>query len=246
MGIINLLKAGYNGKVGETYGVEKVGLYDIKAIPFSHTPHNQKQNDARVAFIRLNRIASAIAKEIWFSLKLSDKQMYKNNAVVQLLKDSLVNNEFYLENLSNCILEDGSMSFSDSLFYPDNFFFSYSVKNTPESENAKDEKIFIAIVTNNCVVKARASQSGLYCLCSGIFNYIDFAFFQILAFKVVPFGKKIKLKGLLVSDKIYVIIVNGIFYASRWHWHRRPYIENGIFYLTAEDATITDGILKLR
>lgn len=245
MGKINLLKAGYNGKVGETYGIEKSGLYDIKAIPFSHTPHNQKQIASNVAFSRLNRIASAVAKEIWTSLKLSDKSCYKNNAVAQLFKAALVNHEFYLENMGNVIENDNSLVLSEKIFYPDNFFFSYVVQNTPERENVLDEKIFVCLATNNCVVKAKSSANGIVCACTGIFNYIDFAFFQVFAFKVIPFGKKIKLKGLLISDKIYVVIVNGVLFVNRWHWHRKPYIENGIFYLFSPDAKITDSVLYL-
>ena len=65
MGKINLLRAGYEGKVGQTYGVAKKGLYDIKAVPFSHTPHNNSQNQAKNRFIGLNRIASAVVKKMW-------------------------------------------------------------------------------------------------------------------------------------------------------------------------------------
>lgn len=63
MGNLNLLKAGYNGKVGQTYGVETKGSFYIKAVPFSHTPHNNSQNQAKNRFIGLNRIASAVVKK---------------------------------------------------------------------------------------------------------------------------------------------------------------------------------------
>lgn len=63
MGKLNLLKAGYEGKVGQTYGVAKKGLYDIKATPFSHTPHNTRQATAKDEFTGLNRIASQVVKK---------------------------------------------------------------------------------------------------------------------------------------------------------------------------------------
>ena len=98
MGKINILKAGYEGKLGTTYGVAKKGLYDIKATPFSHTPHNNRQSKAKDRFTRLNRICSRIVKKCWSYLGLSDKAMYRNNALCKECKDALQTEEFLLEN----------------------------------------------------------------------------------------------------------------------------------------------------
>ena len=98
MGKLNLLKAGYHGKVGKTYGVAKKNMYDIKAVPFSHTPHNNMQVTAKNEFVGLNRIASQVVKKMWQYLSLSDKNMYRNNALCKEWKNALKGGKFSLEN----------------------------------------------------------------------------------------------------------------------------------------------------
>lgn len=245
MGKMNILKSGYEGKTGQTYGIKKGSQYYIKAVPFSHTPHNKKQNLAKLAFTRLNRIASVIAKTMWQYLQLSDKEMYRNNAVAQFLKASLINNEFYIENLAECIESTGELQLYSGTFNSQTYNFEYIIENTSHTENLKEEKVFLAIVTNECVVKAKSLGSGRYILLSSIFNYIDFVYYQVLAFKSVPHGKKRILTGLFVSEKIYVIIVNGIFYMSRWQWELVPYVKEEILYIPSKAEIDETGTLVI-
>ena len=78
MGKINLLKADYIGKVGQTYGVRQYRQSIVKATPFSHSPHNTAQTKAVRAFEKLNRFSSYVAKTFWRYLNLSDKKMYRH------------------------------------------------------------------------------------------------------------------------------------------------------------------------
>lgn len=245
MGKINILESGYEGKVGQTYGIKKGSQYYIKAVPFSHTPHNTKQNNSVRAFTRLNRIASNIAKTFWKYLELSDKTMYKNNAVAQYLKASLIDNTFFIENLAEIIESTGKLQLKSGSFNQQTYNFTYTMENEIETEKENEEKIYIAIVTNLCVVKASTQGQGKECTLSSIFNYIDFVYYQILAFKSVPTTRKRKLTGLFISNRFYVIIVNGIFYMSRWQWERDPYIIEQTLYIPTKGNISENGVLYI-
>lgn len=110
MGQMNLLKASVRGKLGELYGVEQKGQAIIKAIPFSHAPHNQKQTNAVRAFECVNRIAGGLARHFWWYLDLSDRKMLKHNAVAQWLKPLLKDGVFNLQALKTLVRDVGTTS----------------------------------------------------------------------------------------------------------------------------------------
>ena len=245
MGKLNLLRAGYEGKVGQTYGVAKKGLYDIKATPFSHTPHNTRQNTAKDEFTGLNRIASRVVKKMWKYLSLSDKDMYRNNALCKAWKGALKGGVFSIENLKEVISEEGKLRIDTIEFNPQLFTFSYSANEVNPDEKSINQVIYLAIITNRQITKADVSGRGNSLLLSSVFDYIDFAYFQVWTFKAVPGIKKWQLKGLSISDPIFVIIVNEVFFVSRWRWQRVPFIINEVLYLPPENAKIENEILKI-
>lgn len=245
MGKINLLRAGYEGKLGQTYGVAKKGLYDIKAIPFSHTPHNNSQIAAKNRFTGLNRIASAVVKKMWNYLSLSDKKMYRNNALCQLWKGALTEEDFHIDSLKQVISQDGALKITEELYNPQEFRFIYSVQELlPDTESA-NQQIYLAIVTNRNVTKADTTGKGNNLILSSMFDYIDFAYFQVWAFKARKGIKKWQLKGLSISDPIFVVIINGIFFTSRWRWQKVPFVIDGILYLSSDNVKVENGVLKL-
>lgn len=244
MGEINLLRAGYAKKVGNTYGVEGKGSFYLKAVPFSHTPHSQKQNKAVDAFTRLNRFSSKVAKDFWKYLNLSDRKMYKNNAVSQWLKAALVENSFQYENLENIIPATGHLVVNTSEFNQQTAEYSITLENIPDTPNADEEVIFAGIFTDRAVCKASAVRKGSTITLTGIFNLVDFPYIQVVAFKAVPNGKHYKITSLFVGEKIYYVIVNGIFFMSRYEWTQLPYILNGVLYLPT-NATVENGVLKI-
>ena len=246
MGKLNLLRAGYHGKVGKTYGVAKKNLYDIKAIPFSHTPHNNMQVTAKNEFVGLNRIASQVVKKMWQYLSLSDKNMYRNNALCKEWKNALKGGKFSLENLKEVISEEGKLKIDTVKYDPNLFYFVYSANEVSPNEQSKNQIIYLAIVTNNQITKAHVSGRGNSILLSSAFDYIDFAYFQVWAFKAVPGIKKWQLKGLSITDPVFVVIVNEVFFVSRWRWQEMPFIIGEVLYLPPESEKIENEILKLR
>ncbi len=245
MGKINILRSGYEGKVGQTYGVAKRGLYDIKAVPFSHTPHNAAQATAKDEFTGLNRIASRVVKSMWKCLNLSDKEMYRNNALCKAWKGALKGGRFQLENLKEVLSQDGKLRIDEILYDPQIFTFTYSANEESPDEQSNNQIIYLAIVTNRQVTKADITGRGNSVVLSSVFDYVDFAYFQVWAFKAVPGIKKWQLKGLSITDPVFVIIVNEVFFISRWRWQRVPFIINEVLYLPPENAKIKDEILKL-
>ena len=245
MGKLNLLKAGYEGKVGETYGVAKKGLYDIKATPFSHSPHNNKQTKAKEQFIGLNRIASAVVKKMWNYLSLSDKEMYRNNALCKLWSNALAGEEFHVDNLKQVISQEGALKITEELYDPQSFKFIYSIQELLPDSESENQQLYLAIVTNRNVTKADISGKGNYLLLSSMFDYIDFAYFQVWAFKCRKGIKKWQLKGLAITDPVFVIIVNEVFFVSRWRWQKIPFVIDEVLYLPPENAKIENEILKL-
>lgn len=246
MGKLNLLRAGYEGKVGQTYGVAKKGLFDIKATPFSHTPHNARQTTAKNEFIGLNRIASRVVKKMWSYLGLSDKEMYRNNALCRHWQNALKGGVFSLENLKAVLSQDEVLEIQTLEYNPKTFVFSYVARTKNENERNDNQIIYLAIVTNRQITKSDTTGRGNSVILSSVFDYIDFAYFQVWAFKAVPFGKKWQLKGLSITDPIFVIIVNEIFFVSRWRWQKLPFIIDEVLYLPPENCRIENEILYLR
>ena len=157
MGKLNLLRAGYEGKVGQTYGVAKKGLYDIKATPFSHTPHNAKQTTAKNEFTGLNRIASQVVKKMWKYLSLSDKGMYRNNALCKAWKGALKGDTFHLENLKEVISEEGKLRI-DTIKYDPPLLFIQPMRKTKMSNPAI--KLFILLLSLTSRLRKQISAVG--------------------------------------------------------------------------------------
>lgn len=105
---MNLLKANFIGKVGEVYGAKWKSQNVVKAIPFSHAPHNEKQTNAVRAFECVNRVAGGMAKYFWQYLNLSDKKMLKHNAVAQMLKPLLTGGVFNLSAITSIVGDYGT------------------------------------------------------------------------------------------------------------------------------------------
>ena len=245
MGKINILKAGYSGKTGQTYGVEKKDRFIVKAVPFSHTPHSDKQNNSKERFIRLNRIASSIVKKFWPYLELSDKNMYRNNALTRAWKQALEGDVFSLENLGKVISDKGKLYIVENKFDYETFNFSYTIKDEEPLQVGHEQYIYAAIITNRFITKLDVSAKGQIATLISSLGVVNFAFIQVYAFKARKYKDKWYLSGLSITEKKYLIVVDDIFYMSRWQWNIKPFIKDGILYLSSQDATIKDAVWHL-
>lgn len=245
MGKINILKAGYSGKTGQTYGVEKKDRFIVKAVPFSHTPHSDKQNNSKDRFIGLNRIASAIVKKFWRYLELSDKNMYKNNALTKAWKQALEGDVFSLENLYRVIPDKGKLEIIENKFDYTTFDFSYTIKDGEPLQPGHEQYIYAAIVTNRFVTRLDVSAKGQITSLISSLGIVNYAFVQVYAFKARRYKNKWYLSGMSVSEKKHLLVIEGVFYMMRWQWNIKPIIEDGVLYLSGQDANIRNGVWYL-
>lgn len=245
MGKMNFLQSAYSGKVGNTYGVRQYRKNYVKAVPFSHAPHNVAQTRSVRAFSNLNRLSAVIAKKFWQWLELSDKSMYRSNAVAKWLKPCIKNGSFEPENINEVIPQDGSLRLVGVEYSLPAKTFTVELRNTVESSHVSDEKVFIAFVTNNGTVKWSTIAEGENIKVSGNFDFIDFSTWYIMAFKSIPWYGKRKIKGFTLYTNSEIIVVNGIWYLTRQSFETAPYVIDGVLHLNPVNAQVQDGILKI-
>lgn len=243
MGTMNTLRADYIGKVGKTYGVRQYGKSIEKAIPFSHSPHNKTQTQSVRAFEKLNRFSAYVAKTFWRYLNLSDKTMYKHNAVAKWLKPCVKNHSFQLANLVEVIPPNSSLRFGNINIDLEAKTAEIEFINAPYSANTTREDIFIALVTDNGTVKAGGAFSSVSQTVSFSWDYSDFISLSVVMFKSsVQFGKKI-INGLCLNVETQNFVINGILYTSLMPLNEPPRYNEGILTFSDSDFNFADNIL---
>lgn len=243
MGKMNTLKADYVGKVGQTYGVRQYGKSIEKAIPFSHAPHNTIQTESVRAFEKLNRFAAYVAKTFWKYLNLSDKTMYRHNAVAQWFKPCVKNHEFSLSNLVEIIKPNPTLSLESVNLDLSNKTASITFVNTPLNAYTTEEKVFIALVTDNGTVKAggvfaQNSQTVYFS-----WDYSDFVSLTVVMFKSSLVRNKKNVNGLCLYSEDTGYVIDGILYTSLMPLLVQPHYENGILVFSDQDTEIADNIM---
>lgn len=149
MGKMNLLKAGYTGTLGTTYGVKQRRIIYAKAKPFSHTPHNEVQKKSFTAFSKLQRFCSYVNKYYWKDLGLKDKDRNKMNVSAQFFKKMIVNHEFDFINVQNVVATtlDFTITKFEYIQEVQNFSVEMYIKeDLLEEENAS---LFLGVFTED-------------------------------------------------------------------------------------------------
>ena len=243
MGEINILRADYIGKVGQTYGVRQYRKSFVKATPFSHTPHNATQNKSVRAFEKLNRLSSYIAKTFWSNLNLSDKKMYKHNAVANWLKPVVKNHNFQLENIVEVIKPNETLRLTNVTIDFSAKDASITFVNEKYNPLVSDEKIFIAIVADNGTVKNGGVFSSVSQTINLSWDYTDFVSLSVIMFKSsVLKGKKI-VNGFCFYSQTSEYVINGVLYTSLMPLLVKPYYQNGVLVFDSQDIEIADNIM---
>lgn len=243
MGKINLLKADYIGKVGQTYGVRQYGQGIVKATPFSHSPHNASQTKAVRAFEKLNRFSSYVAKTFWRYLNLSDKKMYKHNAVAKWLGVAVESGTFKLENLVKVIPSNQSLRFGSINIDFTSKKATVTIENSLLSPITTREDIFIALVTDNGTVKSGRAFSGISQTLELSWDYTDFVTISVVMFKSsVQQGKKI-INGFCFYSEQTDYVIDGILFTSLMPLNEPPRYNEGILTFSDSDFSFADNIL---
>jgi hypothetical protein len=109
MASMNLLQAGFNGKLGVLTGVKSKAGYVIKSKIWSKAPPTVKQTENVRAFEALNRVAGALARIGYEYLGLDNKKLLNHNNVAKLLKPIIREHSFEPFNANSVIPDDGSL-----------------------------------------------------------------------------------------------------------------------------------------
>ena len=243
MGKINLLKADYVGKVGQTYGVRQYRQSIVKATPFSHTPHNTAQKKAVRAFEKLNRFSAYVAKTFWRYLNLSDRNMNRHNAVAKWLGVSVKNGSFQLENLVEVIPSNSTLRLGEVSIDFNSKSASVHYENSPLSEQTTEEHIFIALVSDNGTVKGGGAFSPISQTVQFSWDYNDFVTMSLVMFKSSVQNKKKIINGFCYYSEAMEYVQDGVLYTSLMPLSEMPTVENGVLHFSGEDVSIVDNIL---
>ena len=228
MATINLLTSSFNGKLGAIYGTSQYKKKFVKAVPFSHSPHNLKQTASVRAFEVLNRISATLGKTFFNYLSVSDKNMSKMNAIAHLLKPTVQNNTFNPNNLSQVFGEGSTFSVLDLTRNPENSTYYVNIANLADEQTYTDSVYFVGIFNplGNC-------KGYFVTHASNFSTYIPFdnsvvGSELVIILRCIKRGNKYIPFGFTSNFAELPIIDMGIMYCSRFDYPDDFSLSNGI------------------
>ena len=152
MGKMELLKSGFTGKVGTIYGSKGNGKINAKAVPFSHTPHNQKQKNAFTAFGCLQRLSAFISKSNFFELlNIKQKNMLNINSVAKWLKPMVSDGIFSIEKIENVIERSNLYSITQANFEKEKQVFKIAFTRNEQIPLEEKSKTVLFFITKDLI-----------------------------------------------------------------------------------------------
>lgn len=115
MGQLDILKSVFEGKLGTVYGVRQGKKTFLKAVPFSHAPHNIAQKDAFTAFQKLVRFCSGVAKQGAELIPVNAKKQTKANALARFFAPLVANRIFDLDKIKDIFFKDNAFTLTEVL-----------------------------------------------------------------------------------------------------------------------------------
>lgn len=99
MGVMNLLKANYNGKVGQTVGAKWKDLSTLRTYSKPANPKTDAQMSVRNAFKEITSFVALFADLIKYKSALDTSSMSVRNAIIKLNKDMIASGTVTLDDL---------------------------------------------------------------------------------------------------------------------------------------------------
>lgn len=99
MGVMNLLKANYNGKVGQTVGAKWKDLSTLRTYSKPANPKTEAQMSVRNAFKSITSFVALFADLIKYKSALDTSSMSVRNAIIKLNKDMISSGTVTLDDL---------------------------------------------------------------------------------------------------------------------------------------------------
>lgn len=106
MGLINLLKANYTGKVGQTVGAKWKDKSTVRTFSKPANPRTDAQVSVRKGFSALTSFIALFADQIKYLSALNTSGMSVRNAIIKLNKGMIPENSF---NKANLLISNGGL-----------------------------------------------------------------------------------------------------------------------------------------
>lgn len=94
MGVMNLLKANYEGKVGKTVGAKWKNQSTLRTLTAPSNPKTEAQQTVRGGFKAINSFVALFADQIRYKSALDTAGMSVRNAIVKLNKEMVASGTF--------------------------------------------------------------------------------------------------------------------------------------------------------
>lgn len=246
MAQINILTSSYNGKLGTTYGTKQYKKHFVKAIPFSHAPRTEIQKESLSAFTKLNKVCSQIVKKYWQYLGLSDKKMYKNNALTQKLKNLIINKVFEPLNIYLVYPESPTIQINQSDIDNDKNTIAVSFLDNEIIKNDFNKQFLLIVFSETAItyINETTSKQNFFITKNVSNTENEHYYFLVISTKYKGNQKIIESKIIKIKNNKYVI--NGVWYILRLYWYNEPYVEEGVLYLKDEELQVIDDTLIIQ
>lgn len=99
MGKLNILKAAYYGKVGETVGAKWKNKNTVRVLTVPSNPNTQAQQTVRTVFRDMSKFVSLFSDQIKTVSALNTRGMSVRNAIIKMNKDQIMDGTFTADDL---------------------------------------------------------------------------------------------------------------------------------------------------
>ena len=246
MAQINILTSSYNGKLGTTYGTKQYKKHFVKAIPFSHAPRTEMQKESLSAFTKLNRVCSQIVKKYWQYLGLSDKKMYKNNALTQKLKNLIINKVFEPLNIYLVYQESTTIQINQADIDNDKNIISVSFTDNEIIKNSFEKQFLLILFSENAITYINETTDKQNFFFTNNVSNTENAYYYLLVLSTKYKGNQKIIESKILKFKNNKYVVNEVWYILRLYWYNEPYVENEVLYLKDEELQVVDDTLIIQ
>lgn len=166
MGLLNLLKANYTGKVGQTVGAKWKDKSTVRTYSIPSNPRTDAQVSVRGGFSSITKFTALFADQIKYLSALNTSGMSVRNAIIKLNKGMIPQNNF---DKANLLISNGGLQIPSNVVAADE---SGKIKITwdePTATNfsANAKLVVVAVQETSGIVEVfeapynGATQTGL-------------------------------------------------------------------------------------
>lgn len=166
MGLLNLLKANYTGKVGQTVGAKWKDKSTVRTYSIPSNPRTDAQVSVRGGFTSITKFTALFADQIKYQSALNTSGMSVRNAIIKLNKGMIPENNF---DKANLLISNGGLQIPSNVVVADEAGKIKVTWNEPTATNfsANAKLIVVAVQESSGIVEVfeapynGATQTGL-------------------------------------------------------------------------------------